>query len=51
MDHLSYIVPSYVLALLVLIGFSAAAWMRMRRAERRLAAVDRRNRPMSGTTQ
>jgi heme exporter protein CcmD len=45
MNHLAYIVPSYALAVLVLIGFSASAWARMRRAQRRLAAVDRRARP------
>jgi hypothetical protein len=44
MTHLPYIVPSYVLALLVLSGFSGAAWARMRRAQRRLAVVDPRAR-------
>ncbi len=44
MTHLAYIIPAYALALLVLLGFSGAAWARMRRARRRLAAVDPRGR-------
>lgn len=42
--HWPYIVAAYGLALAVLIGFSLAAWLRLRRARRQLAAIDPRAR-------
>ncbi len=48
MTHLPYIIPSYTLAVLVLLGFGGAAWMRMERARRRLAAIDRRAKDRRG---
>ena len=42
MDHLAYIVPAYALTLLGMLGFAWSAWARMRRASRRLAAIDPR---------
>ena len=42
MDHLPYILAAYGLTVLVAGGFALDAWMRMRRAKRRLAAIDPR---------
>jgi heme exporter protein CcmD len=42
MDHLGYIVAAYGLTVLVAGGFALDAWLRMRRARRRLAAIDPR---------
>ncbi len=42
MTHLPFIVASYALAALIGGGFSVAAWTRMDRARRRLAAIDPR---------
>ncbi len=42
MTHLPFVLASYGLAALVLLGFSLDAWRRMRVARRRLAAVDPR---------
>ena len=53
MTHLPYVAASYGLALLVGVAFAAHAWLRMRRAARRLEAIDprgdpRRNRKRAG---
>ena len=42
MTYLPYIIPSYALGILVPGGFGLAAFLRMRRAARRLAAIDPR---------
>jgi hypothetical protein len=42
MDHLTYIMAAYGLAVLIGAGFAVDAWSRMRRARRRLAAIDPR---------
>jgi hypothetical protein len=42
MDHLAYIIPAYALTLLGTAGYAWSAWARMRRASRRLAAIDPR---------
>jgi HAMP domain-containing protein len=44
MTHLPFIVASYAVTLLIAGAFSLAAWLRLRRARRRLAAVDPRGR-------
>ncbi len=44
MTHLPFIVASYALTVLVGVAYSLDAWMRMRRARRRLAAIDPRAR-------
>jgi len=41
-NHLPYIVASYALFLAIAGGFTAAAWVRLGRARRRLAAIDPR---------
>jgi hypothetical protein len=46
MTHLPYIIAAYALGVLVPVWFGLAAFLRMRAATRRLAAVDPRvNRP------
>ena len=46
MTHLPYIVASYALGVLIPAAFAVAAFLRMRGAQRRLAAIDPRvNRP------
>ena len=42
MTHLPFIAAAYGLAILIAGGFSIAAWRRMRRAARQLAAIDPR---------
>lgn len=42
MTHLPFIVGSYGLAGVVAVGFSLGAWLRLRDARRRLAAIDPR---------
>jgi hypothetical protein len=42
MTHLPFVAASYTLAILVLGGFGCSAWLRLRSACRRLAAVDTR---------
>ena len=42
MNHLTYIIAAYGLFVVVAAWFSAAAWTRMARARRRLAAIDPR---------
>ncbi len=42
MTHLTYIIAAYGLFVVVAVWFSAAAWTRMARARRRLAAIDPR---------
>jgi len=42
LDHLIYIMASYALAVLISGGFAVSAFVRMRRARRRLAAIDPR---------
>ncbi len=44
MTHLPYIVAVYTLGVLVPAGFAIDAWLRSRRATRRLAAIDTRKR-------
>jgi len=44
MTHLVYIVASYGLTVVVSTAFAVDAWARMRRARRRLAAIDPRTR-------
>jgi hypothetical protein len=45
MTHLPYIVASYALGVLVPASYALAAFLRMRKARRRLAAIDMRRRP------
>jgi hypothetical protein len=42
MDHLGFIAVSYAVGILVPVVYAAAAWSRMTRAARRLAAIDPR---------
>jgi hypothetical protein len=42
MSYLPFVATSYVLAAVVLIGFSVNAWLRLGAARRRLAAIDLR---------
>jgi hypothetical protein len=42
MNHVPYIAGSYALGVLIPGGFAAAAWRRVRRAARRLRAIDPR---------
>jgi heme exporter protein D len=44
MTHLPYIAAAYGLTVLITGGFSVAAWLRMRSATARLAAIDPRAR-------
>ena len=44
MTHLPYIIAVYTLGTLVPAGFALDAWLRSRRAARRLAAIDTRKR-------
>jgi hypothetical protein len=44
MTHLPYIAASYALGVLVPAGYALAAFLRMRTAKRRLAAIDPRRR-------
>jgi hypothetical protein len=44
MTHLPYIVAAYALGVLIPGAFAAAAFLRMRIAHRRLAAIDKRRR-------
>ena len=44
MTHLPYVVASYALGVLIPGSFAFAALFRVRRAARRLAAIDRRRR-------
>jgi hypothetical protein len=44
MTHLPYIAASYALGVLVPAGYALAAFLRMRAARRRLAAIDTRRR-------
>ena len=44
MTHLPYIVAVYALGVLVPAAYSIDAWLRSRRATRRLAAIDTRRR-------
>jgi hypothetical protein len=45
MTHLPYIVASYALGVLVPASYALAAFLRMRKARRRLTAIDTRRRP------
>ncbi len=47
MTHLPYIAGSYALGLLVPAGFAISAWIRVRAAARRLAAIAPRVRRSS----
>ena len=49
MTHLPYIAASYGLAALVLLGFAANSWRRMRLARRRLEAIDTRRAARQAT--
>jgi len=42
MTHLPYIVAVYTLGVLVPVGYAIDAWLRSRRATRRLALIDTR---------
>jgi hypothetical protein len=42
MTHLPYVAASYALALVVGTAFAVDAWLRVRRAARRLEAIDPR---------
>jgi len=42
MTHLPYIVAAYALGLIIPLGFGLAAFLRMRAARNRLAAIDPR---------
>ena len=44
LDLAPFIAGAYVLGVLVPTGFALAAWQRLRRAQRRLAALDTRAR-------
>jgi hypothetical protein len=44
MTHLPYIVAAYTLGVVIPASFAAAAFLRMRTAQRRLAATGRRSR-------
>ena len=44
MTHLPYVVAAYVLGVVIPGTFAAAAFLRMRAAQRRLATIDRRRR-------
>ena len=44
MTHLPYVVASYSLGVLIPGAFAIAAFLRMRMAQRRLAAIDPRQR-------
>jgi hypothetical protein len=44
MTHLPYIVSAYTLGVLIPASFAVAAFLRMRAAQRRLAATGRRTR-------
>jgi cytochrome oxidase assembly protein ShyY1 len=44
MTHLPYIVTAYALGVLVPASYAVAAFLRMRTAKRRLAAIDTRRR-------
>jgi len=49
MTHLPYIAAAYALGVLIPTSFGVAAFMRMRTAARRLAAIDPRSRrPATG---
>jgi cytochrome oxidase assembly protein ShyY1 len=47
MDHLTYIMAAYALAVLIGAGYAINAWSRMRRARLRLAAIDPREARVS----
>ncbi len=42
MTHLTYIIAAYGVFVLVAGWFAVEAWLRMSRAQRRLAAIDKR---------
>ena len=44
MTHLTYIAAAYGLTLAVVASYAVSAWLRMGRARRKLAAIDRRGR-------
>jgi hypothetical protein len=44
MDHLTYIMAAYGLTVVTVTAYAVAAWTRMGRARKRLAAVDPRGR-------
>jgi cytochrome oxidase assembly protein ShyY1 len=44
MDHLTYIMASYAIAVVMAAAYAIAAWARMGRARKRLAAIDPRGR-------
>ena len=48
MTHLTYIIPAYVIFVLLAGGFGLDAWARMGRARRRLAAIDPRGDRQGG---
>ncbi len=44
MDHLTYIIASYGLAVAMVAAYGITAWARMGRARRQLTAIDPRGR-------
>jgi hypothetical protein len=50
MDHLTYIMASYGSTVVLAGAYSIAAWVRMGRARKRLAAIDPRAREMGRDT-
>jgi cytochrome oxidase assembly protein ShyY1 len=44
MTHLTYIIPAYGLAVVMILAYAISAWSRMERARKRLAAIDPRAR-------
>lgn len=44
MTHLTYIIPAYALAVVMILAYAIAARTRMERARVRLAAIDPRGR-------
>jgi hypothetical protein len=48
LTHLPYIIAAYTLGVLVPCTFAVAAFLRMRTAQRRLAAIDTRVKRPSG---
>jgi hypothetical protein len=51
MDHLIYIMASYAITVVLTMAYSIAAFVRMGRARKRLAAIDPRTRDMGRDAQ
>jgi hypothetical protein len=48
MTHLTYIIPAYALAVVMILAYAITARTRMERARKRLAAIDPRERETRG---